>query len=457
MAELHWLSAAELASAYRGQGPDPVDLVAALLARIDRFEPELNVFIHLDREDVLRQAEAAAGELAAGRDRGPLHGVPVAVKDMVDVAGQPTTNNCRLSLDTIAGEDAEVVRRLRAAGAIIFGKVNTYEMGIGGPGFDLPFGSPRNPWNRDYHVGGSSSGSGAGVAAGFFPLSVGTDGGGSIRHPASRCGIVGMKPTNGTLPHRGMVSGASSQSEGGPMARSVVDAALMLDVMRAEPGAPVAVRDFGEDLKGMRIGYVRHFHEEDLIAHAEVRTALDRAAAAFGDLGAEIREIRLSNLNEFIAVNRVILFSELWANQETVLRPRLSELGALTRQRVLAGAMFGAPEYIRARQRRLEMIEEVNAAFEEVDVLLTASSFDPTVRLNDREGLVYTYSRQAWLPFNVTGHPAISLMSGLSSNGLPMSLQLVGPLNFEDHLLKAAAVYETTSGWSPMHPQLPEE
>lgn len=238
------------------------------------------------------------------------------------------------------------------------------------------------------------------------------------------------------------------------MARSVADLALMLDYMRAELGTPVASREFGVDLRGIRIGYVRHFHEDDLVAHPEVSEALDAAAAFMGGLGAEVREARLPNLNEFIGVNRVILYSELWANRGEMLRSHLGELGMFTRQRVLCGAMFGAAEYVRSCRRRLEMIDEVNAAFSDVDVLLTASSLDPTVRIDDYEGLVNTYSRQGWLPFNVTGHPAISLMSGLSSNGMPMSLQLVGPANAEGKLLLTAAAYEKSAGWSSMHPSL---
>ena len=204
MSELHWLSAAEAVRAFAARRLSPVELLTALLARIERLDPTLHAFTRLDADAAMDAARAAEAEIAAGRVRGPLHGVPVGVKDIIDVAGLPTTCHSKILLDNVAKADAVVISKLRQAGAIILGKLSTHEFAIGGPSFDLPFPPARNPWNADHHPGGSSSGSGAGVCAGLFPLALGSDTGGSVRNPASACGIVGLKPTYGLVSRRGV-------------------------------------------------------------------------------------------------------------------------------------------------------------------------------------------------------------------------------------------------------------
>src|SRR5690348_16190902 len=229
--DLHWLTAAELASGYAAGKLSPVEVVTALLQRVDELDPQFNAFIKLDREAVLAAARDAEREIRAGRQRGPLHGVPVGIKDIIDVAGDVTTCHSKIFMKNVARADAEVVRRLRAAGAILFGKLSLHEFAIGGPSFDLPFPPARNPWNRDHHPGGSSSGSGAALAAGFLPLALGTDTGGSIRNPAGTCGVVGLTPTYGLVSRRGVFPLAFTLDHIGPMARTVQDTALALDVL----------------------------------------------------------------------------------------------------------------------------------------------------------------------------------------------------------------------------------
>ncbi len=204
MTALHWLSASEAGQAIARRDISPVELTRALLARIEQLDPTLHVFVRLDAEAALDAARAAEAEIVNGRPRGKLHGVPVGIKDIIDVAGLPTTCHSKILLDNIAAADAVVVARLREAGAIVLGKLSTHEFAIGGPSFDLPFPPARNPWNPDHHPGGSSSGAGAGVAAGLFPLALGSDTGGSVRNPASCCGIVGLKPTYGLVSRRGV-------------------------------------------------------------------------------------------------------------------------------------------------------------------------------------------------------------------------------------------------------------
>lgn len=231
MSELHWMSAKAAAAAIAKREMSPVELVNALLDRIERLNLRLNVFIRVEAEAALKEARAAETEAAQGRFRGSLHGVPVGIKDIIDVSGLPTTCHSKILENKITRADAECVARLRAAGAIILGKLSTHEFAIGGPSFDLPWPPARNPWNRDHHPGGSSSGPGSGLAAGFFPMALGTDTGGSVRNPASACAIVGTKPTYGLVSRRGVFPLAFTLDHVGPMTRTVADNAMMLGVL----------------------------------------------------------------------------------------------------------------------------------------------------------------------------------------------------------------------------------
>ena len=435
MSDLHWLTVAEAAEAIRARKLSPVELTKALLTRIERLDPKLNVFIRLDAEVALDAAKAAESEIMAGRTRGPLHGLPVAIKDIIDVAGLPTTCHSKILIDNIAKADAVCVSRLRGAGAIVLGKLSTHEFAIGGPSFDLPWPPARNPWNTAHHPGGSSSGSGAGVAAGLFPMALGSDTGGSVRNPASACGIVGLKPTYGLVSRRGVFPLSFTLDHVGPLTRTVTDNTLMLDVVAGhdplDPGsAAVAYGHYGAGLergvRGLRIGFVRHFHETDLPAEPEVAAGLENVAGTLRNLGADIRDLQLPTLGEFAAVNRIILQSEAWAIHAPWLRERPGDYGQLARRRLLGGAFISAGDYVQASRRRLEMIAAVEKALQDVDVLLCASAMDPPSRIEDAAETERTYPRQARAPFNVTGHPAVAMMAGLSSAGVPLSVQFVG-------------------------------
>ena len=231
MTELHWLGAAEAASAIANRELSPVELMKALLDRIAALDPKLNAFIRLDGDAAMEAAKAAEAEATAGRLRGPLHGVPVGIKDIINVAGLPTTGHSKILQDNLATADAVCVEKLRGAGAIVMGKLSTHEFAIGGPSFDLPWPPARNPWNTGHHPGGSSSGSGSGVSAGLFPMALGSDTGGSVRNPASCCGIVGLKPTYGLVSRRGVFPLSFTLDHIGPMTRTVADNAVMLEVI----------------------------------------------------------------------------------------------------------------------------------------------------------------------------------------------------------------------------------
>jgi aspartyl-tRNA(Asn)/glutamyl-tRNA(Gln) amidotransferase subunit A len=462
-AELHWLTASDAARAIAAKELSPVELVKALIERIVRLDPKLNAFIRHDGAAALQAARQAEAEVMVGRLRGPLHGVPVGIKDIIDVAGLPTTCHSRILDGNIATADAVCVHKLRGAGAIVMGKLSTHEFAIGGPSFDLPWPPARNPWNTNHHPGGSSSGSGSGVAAGLFPMALGSDTGGSVRNPASCCGIVGLKPTYGLVSRRGVFPLSFTLDHIGPMTRTVPDNALMLETLAGhdplDPGsAAVPYGHYAAALerpvRGLRVGFVRHFHEVDLPAEPEVTAALDHVARTLQLEGMEVRDVTLPSLDEFRAINRVILQSEAWAIHEKWLQQRPGDYAQLSRRQLMTGAFFTAGDYTHAARRRLEMIAEVEAVLREVDVLLCASSMDPACRIDRPADLERTYPRQARTPFNVTGHPALAMMAGLSADGLPLSVQFAGRYFDEATVLQVARAWERASGVDGKHPAI---
>lgn len=457
---MHWMTASEISRGYDAGTLSPVNVIEALLARIDALEPQYRAFIHIDREAARHAAQEAEREFKAGRRRGPLHGVPVGIKDIIDMAGQRTSCHSKVMSEHIAVEDAPVVTALRAAGAILLGKLALHEFAIGGPSFDLPFPPARNPWNIAHHPGGSSSGSGTALAAGFLPLALGTDTGGSVRHPAAACGLVGLKATYDLVSRNGVYPLSMSLDHVGPMARTVHDVALLLDVMAQTSTLPATAkpvsytRDLKLGVKGLRIGFIRHFHEKDEVADPEVTRALNEACEVFRSLGAEVKDMTLPSLQEFSAAQKIILMSEGWAVHARNLRERPEDYAEMSRRKLLCGAFLSAGDYVQAMQVRGSLIDRVNQAFEGVDILLAANSFDPACRIDDVKEVVRTYTRQARVPFNLTGHPALAMMSGLSSAGLPVSLQLIGKNYDEVTVLRAGAAFEQATPWHTMHPEL---
>jgi aspartyl-tRNA(Asn)/glutamyl-tRNA(Gln) amidotransferase subunit A len=452
---MQWMTAAELALGYRKKAFSPVEVTQHLLARIDALNPKCHAFIEVDHEGALAAARQAEHEISAGRALGPLHGVPIGIKDIIDIAGQTTTCHSNIMLKHKASEDAQVIRKLRAAGVIFMGKLALHEFAIGGPAFDLPFPPARNPWNLAHHPGGSSSGSGAALAAGLVPLALGTDTGGSIRNPAACCGIVGLKATYELVSRRGVFTLSSTMDHVGPMARTVQDTGLLLNAMAEPQGdhvAPDYVADIARGIKGLRIGYVRHFHETDEVAHPEVAAALDEAAKVLASLGAIVTDVQLPSLNDFLVSQKFLMMAEGWAVHEKWLRERPEDYSQTSRRKLLTGAFVTGGEYVQSMQRRGLLIDAVNHLFNDYDVLLVANSMDPACRIDDEPEIVRTYTRQARMPFNLTGHPAISMMTGQSTGGLPLSMQLVGKCFAEATVLRVAAAYERETQWHTRHP-----
>ena len=463
MSEMHWLEAGEAARLIAAKKLSPVELTKALLARIEKYDGGLNAFLTLRPEQSLADAKAAEDAVMRGDDLGPLHGVPYALKDIIDAEGWPTTAHSRLLADNVATADAPVTAKLRAAGGILMGKLSTHEFALGGPSFDLPWPPARNAWGRDYSPGGSSSGSGAAVAAGFVPIALGSDTGGSVRNPASMNGLLGMKATYGRVSRRGVVPLSFSLDHVGPLTRTTADNALALSVIAGhdpqDPGsAEELVSDMGGQLgrgvKGLKIGVIRHFYTKDLIADPEMAAALEAAIKILESLGAEVQEIEARPLAQYAACNRVILLAEACAIHEKWITERADDYGALLLGRLLPGMAYSGVDYVQATRTRARYAAEFNAHFNSLDAVVTINNMEPAFLIEDAEAGEKHYPRQARTPFNVTGNPALAVPTGFSSSGLPLSMQIVTGQLDEAMGYRVAAAYEAETEWTAKHPDL---
>lgn len=464
MSDLAYLSIAEGAALIRDKKLSPVEWTEALITRIERHDGRLNAFLRFMPEIALSDARRAEAEISAGNRRGALHGVPYGLKDIIDYAGLPTTAHSAILKDNIATADAFVTQRLRAAGAVFMGKLSTHEFAIGGPCFDLPWPPARNPWNRNYFCGGSSSGSGVATAAGFLPFAIGTDTGGSIRNPSTMCGVTGIKPTYGLVSRRGVFPLAFSLDHVGPLTRTVHDNAIVLNVLAGHDGLdPGSIARPGVDytalidkgLKGVRIGWLKHFYHDDIKADPQMGAAVDAAVLKMQELGAQVTEVKTIPLSQFQACNRIIMGSESYAIHQKWLRERPQDYGDITRQRFLYGAMYSGSDYVNALRLRSKFTADFHALFNDFDVIVTASAHDPACRIDDPEACEFIYSRQARAPFNVTGSPAIAVPAGFSKEGLPLGIQIVGAPYNEATVYRVGAAYEAATAWTAQHPLLP--
>lgn len=422
----------------------PVELIEQTLARIAERDPQLNAFQLVLAEQARSAAGQAEREIAAGDYRGPLHGVPIAVKDLLDVAGTPTAAGSRLHADRVAESDATAVARLRAAGAIIVGKTRMPEFAYSPGSINPHYGPTRNPHNLERDTGGSSSGSGAAVADRLVPAALGSDTGGSIRIPSALCGIVGLKPTFGRTSLAGATPLAWSLDHLGPMTRSVPDAALLLAALagpdprdpRTRPGSEFAVpADLDAGVRGLRIGVVRDDGSGAPLGTPAALAAWQIGLEALESAGAKLVPIDLPELEALRIVNGALLAVEAATYHEPALRDRLGEYGDFMRQRILAALGYGPRALVRAQQARALLRRRCAAAFEQVDVISTLTQPDVAPPLN---GL-------GWLgptgPFNALGWPAISVPIGQSA-GLPLGMQLVGQPWHDATVLRAARALE---------------
>jgi aspartyl-tRNA(Asn)/glutamyl-tRNA(Gln) amidotransferase subunit A len=430
------------------------ELVEAHLARIAALDPDLHAFVAVTADAARAAAAEADRELAAGRDRGPLHGIPVAVKDLIDVAGLPTLCGSRLRMGAVADADALVVARLRAAGAVLLGKLATYEFALVGPTFDGASPPAVNPWNPEHVTGGSSSGSAAAVAAGLLRTSIGTDTGGSVRSPATWCGVVGLKPTYGCVALAGVFPLSPSLDHLGPIAASVAEAALTLDAI-ADPSrnAAPAVAWLGRDIAGLRIAYARAWFADDPGLEPRVLAAVDDAVAELSLLGARITEVAMPDYARFEEAGKTILDAEAFAVHRSTLAADSAGYGRSARASLLAGAGIDATALQAARRSAIDLRREIEASvLARHHALVTVSTLTPPPRVAPyREG-VAGWSPMRTLPFNLTGHPALAVPAGWI-DGLPVGIQIVGPAFSEALVCRIGAALETATDHAAQRPQ----
>jgi len=457
--QLPLLDLAEASQAVQKKQVSPVELTEACLKRIEQVDPHLKTFITVTAESALQEAKNAEAEIVRGEWKGPLHGIPLAVKDLAETAGVRTTAASAVLEHNVPSEDAEVVRRLRQAGAVMLGKLNLHEFAYGGSGIIGHFGAAKNPWNPKHITGGSSSGSAAAVAAGLCFGAIGTDTAGSIRLPAAYCGITGLKPTYGLVSTRGIIPLSWSLDHAGPMARTVQDAALILQAIAHYDQHDVYCQKFPpvyypsaleEKVAGLRLAVACEFFNE---VDPEVKRLVDAAALMLGKVTSGVDEISLAT-----EVDRTVVLCEPFAYHQKYLPAHQQHYDPETLRRIRAGAQVSAGQYIDAYRQMLWQRREILHVFEKVDLILTPTSpvsppsFAELKATPDQLRAKELHLLRNTRPFNVLGLPTISVPCGFTAGGLPVGLQITGAPGAEGTLLAAARAYEKQTEWHKKRP-----
>jgi aspartyl-tRNA(Asn)/glutamyl-tRNA(Gln) amidotransferase subunit A len=460
--ELTALSLTEASRLVEKREVSPVELTEACLARIDAVEPSINAFITVFGDQARAAAKAAEAEIASGKRRGPLHGMPVAVKDLFDVAGVKTTAGSKVLADSVAEADSAAVERLNAAGAVILGKLNLHEIAYGATGVNPHYGSARNPWDTGRVTGGSSSGSGASVAAGECFAALGTDTGGSIRIPGSLCGITGLKPTFGRVSRRGVIPLSWSLDHAGPMARTAEDCAIVLqalaghdpeDFSSADEPVPDYSAQLASGIKGLRVGVPPEFFFDSV--DAEVEKPVREAISALGQEGAVVNEVSLPLVAEAPAALTAIMLPEALAFHQRWMAERPQDYGEDVRYRLELGATYTALQYVQAQRFRETIVAAWRAeVFDKVDVLAMPTTLTAAVGLEEGD-LAATFKLiRNTNPLNLLGIPAISVPCGFTHGGLPVGLHLAGKWWDEGTVLRTAHAYQQATDWHKRRPPL---
>jgi aspartyl-tRNA(Asn)/glutamyl-tRNA(Gln) amidotransferase subunit A len=462
------LTISQLAPLLRRRKLSPVELTRWILTRIERLQPHLNAYITITSDLALRQARQAEKEIAKGQYRGPLHGIPISLKDLFHTRGVRTTGGSRILRRFVPSDDAPAAARMSAAGAVLLGKTNLHEFAYGATNVNLHYGAVRNPWDLDRMSGGSSGGSAASVSAALALASLGTDTGGSIRIPAAACGCVGLKPTHGLVPLSGVIPLAPSLDHVGPLCRCVEDAALILSsIAGADPNDPSSLaapaasftRELRAGIKGLRIGIPKQYFFDRI--QSGVRTLVLAAISMLEKLGARIHEVNLELMQETAVLAGVITVAEALPYHWRWLRTRAGDYDPAIRARMEASKDLPAVEYLLAQERRRSYSAKFERVMRSVDLLAapTLPIFAP--RIGDAEvaaGRSREDVRMALLrltrPANLTGLPSISVPCGFSTGGLPAGLQLIGRRWDEATLLRAAYAYEQATPWHQQFPQV---
>ncbi len=460
--DLHDLSIGELARLITARALSPVELTEALIRRVEDHDGQTRAFITRTFDLAREQARRAEAEIAASGPRGPLHGIPFGLKDIYDTRGILTSAHSRIFIDRVPAEDAAATRRLYEAGAVLLGKLATHEMAHAGPSFDLPWPPARNPWNLVHFTGGSSTGSGAAVAAGLVPMALGSDTGGSIRGPASHCGVVGLMPTFGLVSRAGVVTNSYTFDHCGPLARTVEDCAIVLEALAGhdprDAGSvrrpPVRYREaVGPDLRGLSIGVLRHHWEEDLPASEDLRGAMDAALDVLRGLGAELDECRVRPLARYFDVKIIIAETEILSVHQRDLMARPGEFGADFRARALPAVLFTANDYVQAMREHRRLMLEMEPLYARFDAFVTAG-LGEAPRLADYRSVSFWQRPSPLTAWNVTGQPVLMLPCGFGRGGLPLGLQVLGRPFGEAAILRIGHAYERATPWHARRPAL---
>lgn len=459
--ELAYASISELAPRVASGEISPIDLTDAMLTRIDRYNAVLNAYLTVTEESARESAQAAASAIRAGNYLGPLHGIPIAIKDLFATRGVRTTFGSRVFADWVPDHDAGAVERLRDAGAILIGKTNLHELAYGTTSANAHYGPVRNPWNPACHPGGSSGGSAAAVAAGLAYAALGSDTGASIRQPAACCGIVGLKPTFGRVSKFGALPLAWSMDHVGPMARTVRDCALMLQVLAGYDGRDPGcmrrnVSDFqaglANDIRGCRIGVARDYFFED--CEPEVTAAVEESLAVLRDLGADVQDIVLPDMRAALAAGALIIAVEAASYHAADLRERPEAFSKELQATLELGGYYSGVQYVQAQRLRRKLGAQLRQAIRGFDALAMPTSPVPATEIgNDPPGHSRLRSRNT-LPFNFISLPAISVPCGFTKGGLPIGLQLVGQPFAEARVLQLACAYEQADAGPARYPEL---
>ena len=444
-------SIAEAAALIASKQLSPVELTKACLDRLHATEATLHAFVLPTEDRALADAKAAEAAIMKDGSRGPMHGIPIGLKDIVDTAGIETTCGSKILAGNIPEKDAACAAKLAAAGTVLMGKLTTHEFADGGPSFDLPKPPARNPWNPDHFTAGSSSGTGAAVAAGVILCGIGTDTGGSIRGPAALCGIAGLKPTYGLVSRAGVAPAAFSLDHIGPMAWTAEDCAIMLQVLAGhDPADPASAthsipsyRDaLTGDLRDVRVGVIRHFHEKDHEVEPAVQAGIDNALTVFRSLGASVSEVTVAPLQDWHACGSLISTTERAAAYEEWARTRLGDFSARVQRRLQLGALVSGVDYVQAVRRRRELRSELQAAMRELDVVITAGAPGEAAKMDAIPKWDLFDKPNFTMPFNVTGYPALCVCSGFGPLGLPVSVQIVGKPFQDAMVLRVGDAFE---------------
>jgi aspartyl-tRNA(Asn)/glutamyl-tRNA(Gln) amidotransferase subunit A len=461
--ELPFLSAGDLSRLIQSKEVSPVEATEAYLDRIESLDHRFHSYLTVMREQAMADARQAEQDIAAGQHKGPMHGVPVAVKDQFWSKGVRSTGGSRILADFVPDEDATVITNLRKAGAVVLGKTNMTEFAI--TGFSHRYSTPRNAWDIDTYPGGSSSGSGAATAAYLCATSLGEDTGGSIRFPATWCGLVGIRPSWGLVSRYGVMQGVWSMDTVGPISRTVEDAAITLgaiaghdskDPYSSQAPVPVYQQALGGDLNGLKVGVITEFMDSILVEPA-VRQSVSSAIATLGELGATVEEVSIPMSIDAGVASAVLLAVEPALAQQDWIKDRIHDYGHDVRIMLLTGSILPAQAYYKAQKLRTMLRQQVLDSLEKYDVLVLPTSGkgaqpreeDPPITSKETAGrLAFLFTRI----FNLASCPAMSVPCGFDDRNMPVGLQIGARPGAEETIFKVAHAYEQATSWHTMRP-----